>query len=337
MSQTLAVKYRPQNFEDVTEQSSIVRILKKQIELKRYQNLLLCGPSGTGKTTLGRIFANEVNKGIGQPIEIDAASNSGVDNVRSIIKDAQERSINGEYKIYIIDECHSLSNSAWQAFLKCIEETPKYTIFIFCTTDPQKVPSTILNRVMRLNLNKISNEGIYDRLKFICQQEGYINYNNSIKYISRICNGGMRDAISCLEKCITYSTDLRIENVLKVLGDYSYDLYFNLINSLIDGDLKHSLNTLDNIFNIGDPKIFVNQFFNLVIEINKYIIFGDMKCINLPISLENNIKECTNFENPLNYFNYMLDKILDLKNNIKGDVDINNTIIATFIQISRLK
>ena len=105
-----------------------------------------------------RIYANKLNGGIGQPIEIDAASNSGVENVRQIIKAAQERSLQGKYKVYIIDECHALSNAAWQAFLKCIEEPPRYTIFMFCTTDPQKIPQTILNRVCRFNITKIPTE-----------------------------------------------------------------------------------------------------------------------------------------------------------------------------------
>ena len=337
MSQSLAVKYRPQSFEDVTEQSSIIKILEKQIETKRYQNLLLCGPSGCGKTTLGRIFANEVNRGLGQPIEIDAASNSGVDNVRSIIKDAKERSLSGEYKIFIVDEAHSLSNTAWQAFLKCIEETPKYTIFIFCTTDPQKIPATILNRVMRLNLSRISHKGIIDRLSHICKKEDFINYEDTVEYISRICNGGMRDAIAYLEKCATYSSDLSIENAVKVLGDYTYTTYFDLINALIDEDLKKTFDTLNYIFETGDSKLFINQFLNLILEILKYIIFGNLNSGKLPLSLENEVKNCTNFENPLNYFNYVLDKILDLKDSIKGDIDINNTITAAFIQISRLK
>lgn len=337
MSRSLAVEYRPQTFDDVTEQSSIIKILEKQIETKRYQNLLLCGPSGCGKTTLGRIFANEVNGGVGQPIEIDAASNSGVDNVRSIIKDAQERSLSGEYKIYIVDECHSLSNTAWQAFLKCIEETPKYTIFIFCTTDPQKVPATILNRVMRLNLNRISHEGIIKRLDYICKREGFTNYKDSIDYISRICNGGMRDAIAYLEKCATYSPDLTLENVMKVLGDYSYNVYIDLINALIDEDLKKILDILNYIFETGDPRLFVNQFFNLVLEITKYVIFGNINATKLPITLEEDVQGCINFDNPVNYFNYLIDKMLELKNNIKGEIDINNSIIATFIQMSRLK
>ena len=108
---------------------------------------VIFGPSGCGKTTLARIFANYINAGVGDPIEIDAASNNGVDQVRAIIESANQRSLTGNYKIYIIDECHAITSAGWQAFLKGIEETPEYTIFIFCTTEPNKIPSTILNRV----------------------------------------------------------------------------------------------------------------------------------------------------------------------------------------------
>ena len=152
MAESLAVKYRPRTFADLCGQSSVVKILTRQIETGEFKNAVLFnGASGCGKTTIARIIANMINNGVGEPIEIDAASNSSVDNVRQIIHDAQERSIDSKYKIYIIDECHSLSNQAWQAFLKCIEEPPKYTIFIFCTTDPQKIPETIKNRVQRLD------------------------------------------------------------------------------------------------------------------------------------------------------------------------------------------
>ena len=120
--ESLSVKYRPRTFEDVIGQSAIVTILKRQLELGQFKNCyLFCGPSGCGKTTIARIFANKINNGIGSPIEIDAASNNGVENVKNIVAEASERSIEGEYKIYIIDECHSLTNQAWQAFLNLLK------------------------------------------------------------------------------------------------------------------------------------------------------------------------------------------------------------------------
>ena len=143
----LSLKYRPQTFDEVVGHEVIIKILKTQIEQGSVGHaLLFAGKTGTGKTTVSRLLASAINEGLGTPIEIDAASNNGVDNVRAIIEDAKERAIDCTYKVYIIDEAQGLSNAAWQAFLKCIEEPPKYSIFIFCTTDPQKIPATIVNR-----------------------------------------------------------------------------------------------------------------------------------------------------------------------------------------------
>ena len=172
MSKTLAVKYRPKTWNEVSEQSSTKIILQQQLESGEVKNAyLFCGPAGCGKTTCARIFANDINKGEGNPIELDAASNNGVDDVRNIIQQAKTKSINSEYKIFIIDECHALSNSAWQAMLKIIEEPPAKSIFIFCTTDPQKIPKTILSRVQRYDFQRISQEGIVKRLEKILELE----------------------------------------------------------------------------------------------------------------------------------------------------------------------
>lgn len=171
-NQSLAVKYRPTYFYSLTEQSAIKEILENQVKTKTFQHgYLFTGPAGTGKTTSARIFANMINDGKGNPIEVDAASNSGVDNIRQIIEDAKRKPLDAEYKIFIVDECHSLSNGAWQALLKTLEEPPKFTVFIFCTTNPEKVPETILSRVQRYAFQKISTQGIADRLRYIIDCE----------------------------------------------------------------------------------------------------------------------------------------------------------------------
>ena len=337
MAESLAVKWRPQEWEEVCGQKSIIHILSKQVESGEIKNAyLFCGASGCGKTTLARIFANKINNYVGEPIEIDAASNNGVDNVKNIIKAAQERSIDSKYKIYIIDECHSLTNQAWQAFLKCIEEPPKYTIFIFCTTDPQKIPGTIVNRVQRFNISRISNDAIIARLKHICQNEGFSNYDEACEYIAKISDGGMRDAICTLEKCSSYDTNLMIENVLESLGNYSYNTFFELINNIIDGNEGNVINIIDLYYAQGnDLKIFVDNFLAFCLDISKYSIFRDISMTTLPSTMKMELDNSINFDNSSKYYSYLLDRLLDLKQSLKNDSNIKSTIIVSFLKLTR--
>ena len=344
--ESLAVRYRPQTFEEVTAQESIIKILKRQLELGQFKNTyLFCGASGCGKTTMGRIFAHEINKYVdkdgnicsSEPIEIDGASNNGVDNVKQIIKAANERSLDGKYKIYIIDECHSLTNQAWQAFLKCIEEPPQYTIFIFCTTDPQKIPPTILNRVMRFNFNRISSSKIKERLLYISNQEQYTNFEDACDYISRICNGQMRDGVALLEKCASYDTNLNINNVLNALGNYSYDIYFKLINYIIDGRTDECLRTISNAYNEGvDLKVFIEQFLTFCLDVSKYILTKSYEITKIPSNMINDLNNAINFQDPIKYYSYIVDKLLELKNMLKNDSEPRNTIEVMFMNMCRL-
>ena len=337
--ESLATKYRPRDFSDVVSQASIVKILDRQLELGEFKNAyLFAGASGCGKTTCARIFANRINEGVGTPIEIDAASNNGVDNVKSIIKEANERAIDSKYKIYIIDECHSLTNQAWQAFLKCIEEPPKYTIFIFCTTDPQKIPATILNRVQRFNITRINVDKVRDRLAYICKSEGYTNYEEAIDYISKLCDGGMRDSISTLEKCVGYSTDLSIDNVLEALGNYSYDTMFNLINGMIDGNEASVLSILDDFYYAGnDLKLFVDMYLTFCLDISKYTIFKSCEMLKIPSSMEERLKGSINFDNASSYYMYIVNQLLELKNMLKNDSNMKSTIEVMFMKMTRMQ
>lgn len=337
MAESLAVRYRPHDWDAVCGQKSVVHILSRQLEIGEIKNAyLFCGASGCGKTTIARIFANKINSYVGEPIEIDGASNNGVDNVKNIIKAAQERSIDSKYKIYIIDECHSLTNQAWQAFLKCIEEPPTYTIFMFCTTDPQKIPATILNRVQRFNISRISIDKIVERLKYICQQEGYTNYDEACEYIAKLSDGGARDAICTLEKCASFSTDLCIENVLESLGNYSYHTFFDLINSIIDGNEGNVINIIDKYYAQGnDLKIFVDNFLTFCLDINKYAIFKDISMTTLPSTMVPQLEMSVNFEESAKYYSYILDRLLTLKQGLKNDSNIKSTIVVSFLQLTR--
>lgn len=337
MGEALAVKYRPNTFEEVCSQTSIIKILKRQLDLKEFKNCyLFSGPSGCGKTTLARIFANEINNHQGFPIEIDGASNNGVDNVKTIINNAKERALDAEYKIYIIDECHMITTQGWNAFLKCIEEPPTFTIFIFCTTDPQKIPATILNRVQRFNLTKVKTDEIQSRLNYVCKLENYINYAESVDYISKISNGGMRDALSMLDKCAGYSSDLNITNVLEALGNYSYKVFFDLTNALIDGDQGVIISIIDSFYDAGnDLKLFTEQYLDFVLDLTKYCVFNNMSCIKIPLSMQEDIKFATSIENNTNYYNKLVDKLLDMKNLIRYDSNMKNTIEISLLKIAR--
>lgn len=337
MNETLAVKYRPQTFNEVCSQVSIKKILQRQIELKQFKNVyLFSGPSGTGKTTLARIFANEINMYQGSPIEIDGASNNGVDNVKMIIQSSAERSLDSTYKIYIVDECHMITTAGWNAFLKILEEPPMYTIFMFCTTDAQKIPATIINRVQRFNLTKVNTQEIKNRLRFVCEQEHFINYEESIDYISKISSGGMRDALAMLDKCSGYSSDLSINNVLEALGNYSYQSFFDLTNAIIDGNESIVINLINSFYNSGnDLKLFVEQYLNFVLDLAKYCLFKDLSVTMIPLSMEDKVKYTTGIENNRHYFNNLTDKILNIKNTIRYDSNMKTTIEIMLLQLCR--
>ena len=345
--EALATKYRPKEFEECIGQSSIISILKRQLELNEFKHCyLFTGASGTGKTTLARVFANKINKGLtGGLIEIDAASNNGVDNVRAIIDDAKNRAIGCEYKIYILDEAHMLTIQSWNAFLKCIEEPPKYTIFMFCTTDPQKIPVTILNRVMRFNLTKVSSTEIKSRLSMICESEHFVNYDETVDYISKICEGGVRDAINYLDKCSSYNNDLDINNVLYVLGNYSYDTMFKMTDLIVDSTLcpetresseKELLNIIETFYNQGnDLKMYIEQFIDFVLDLNKYSLFRSTDVIKIPNMLEEKIKYSTSFDKSSIFLHWLLDELLNIKNSIKYDSNVKNTIEIMLLHIMR--
>ena len=343
--ESLAVAYRPKTFNDMTEQSAIKDILCNQIKTKTFKHgYLFTGPAGTGKTTSARIFANMINEGKGNPIEVDAASNSGVDNIRQIIDDAKRKPLDAEYKIFIVDECHSLSNGAWQALLKTLEEPPKFTIFIFCTTDPQKIPNTILSRVQRYNFHKISNKGIVERLNNIivtenremiedaggsqdaindiewAKYEGIscIDYDeDALEYIAKVSNGGMRDAITLLDKCLSLSLDLTLENVLKTIGSEDYDTFILFLTALQNKEKETAITTIENVYNAGkNVKQFMKDFAKFILEVEKYALYKNFDYISLPNTLENELEQLID-DSLFDVMNF----VVSLNSQIKWDSD----------------
>lgn len=334
MSKALAIKYRPQTFEDLTEQSAVVTILTNQIETNTIKHgYLFAGGAGTGKTTSARIFANMINKGAGTPIELDAASNNSVEDIRRLTEDAQTQSIDSEYKVFVIDECHSLSNQAWQAMLKTLEEPPAKAIFIFCTTDPQKIPNTILSRVQRYNFQRISQEGIVQRLLYILRCEGAIASTHlveAVEYIAKIADGGMRDAITLMDKCLSFSSDLTVENVIKALGVADYNTMFDLNNAFFENDKTKLIKIVSDVYSSGmDLKLFIKNYFEFLLDLNVYCLTKDLTMTKIPEIWVDEMKSYGSHEWSVS--NNLLTYITDLQSSIKWEQNPKAVIIAKFI------
>ena len=338
MSKALAIKYRPQTFEDLTEQSAVVTILTNQIETNTIKHgYLFCGGAGTGKTTSARIFANMINKGVGTPIELDAASNNSVEDIRRLTEDAQTQSIDSEYKVFVIDECHSLSNQAWQAMLKTLEEPPAKAIFIFCTTDPQKIPNTILSRVQRYNFQRISQEGIVQRLLYILRCEGAIASTHlveAVEYIAKIADGGMRDAITLMDKCLSFSSDLTVENVIKALGVTDYNTMFDLNNAFFENDKSKLIKIVSDVYSSGmDLKLFIKTYFEFLLDLNVYCLTKDLSMTKIPDVWVGEMNSYGSHEWSVS--NNLLTYITDLQSSIKWEQNPKAVIIAKFILFNK--
>jgi len=336
---SLAVIYRPQTFDDVVEQDSIKLILSEQLKTNTQKNsYLFTGGAGTGKTTCARIFAKMINNQQGEPIEIDAASNNGVENVRDIINDAKFKSLNSEFKVYIIDECHMLSNGAWNAMLKILEEPPAKTIFIFCTTDPQKIPNTIISRVQRYDFKRISYDGIRNRLIKIIDEENksiikysgttpegdeerlplFLYEKDAIDYIAKLADGGMRDAITMMDKCFSFNNNLTVENIVKALGTVNYEDMIKLTHYIYIQDSKGIIDSIEELYRSGaDLKYFIKQYNNFILDLCKYSLFNSFEYIQIPKIYEKSLI----VYNLGVYVNNMaiLDKVMKLSNDLRWE------------------
>ena len=259
-----ARKYRPTSFDDVIGQDHVTTTLKNAIQNKKVaQSLLFCGPRGVGKTTCARIVAKMVNNlEWDDPLknnndlniyELDAASNNSVDDIRNLIEQVRYAPQSGKFKVYIIDEVHMLSNAAFNAFLKTLEEPPSYAIFILATTEKNKVIPTILSRCQIHDFNRIEIEDIKNRLKKISELEGVSAEDDALHIIAQKSDGALRDALSILDLMITYSTEKKItyENVIQNLNILDYDYFFKITNFILKNDSSSCFLILDEILKLG--------------------------------------------------------------------------------------
>ena len=278
-------KFRPDTFEDVKGQDHIVTTLKNQIRADRIGHaFLFCGTRGTGKTTVAKILAKAVNceqPVDGSPcnecptcraiqagtsmnvIEIDAASNNGVDNIREIREEVTYRPTQGKYKVYIIDEVHMLSAGAFNALLKTLEEPPSYVIFILATTESHKIPVTIQSRCQRYDFHRISIDTIAGRLRELMEKEQISVEEKALRYVAKAGDGSMRDALSLLDQCIAFylGQELTFDKVLDVLGTVDTEVFSKLLRKVLGQDVTSCIHILEDLLVNGkELGQFVNDF-----------------------------------------------------------------------------
>lgn len=351
--QALYRKYRPTNFDEVVGQTHIIQTLKNAIVQNRIAHAyLFCGPRGTGKTSIAKIFAKTLNCTNSQDapcgvcenckmaangshpdiIEIDAASNNGVDEVRNLIDKVKYAPMQGKYKIYIIDEVHMMTSGAFNALLKTIEEPPAHVIFIFATTEPNKVLPTIISRCQRFDFNKVSIHDIKYRLSVVCKNEGIEIDENGLMLIAQLADGGMRDALSILDQCVAYcSSYIDVNDIRKIygvvtsedIGKLFYSVYKKDVDSFVKDIQKYSdmgmdikRLTADFIHMLKDSLILdYSENSTLVSDMNKDMIrkYFKLAPINFRIKcmeeLMDTYNKYTYASNALDYFEASLLKI----------------------------
>ncbi|WP_028784540.1 DNA polymerase III subunit gamma/tau [Thalassobacillus devorans] len=292
--QALYRVWRPRTFEDVVGQTHITRTLQNAIMQDKFSHAyLFSGPRGTGKTSAAKIFAKAVNcerspakepcnecaaclgiqdGSISDVIEIDAASNNGVEQIREIRDKVKYAPSVVEYKVYIIDEVHMLSIGAFNALLKTLEEPPKHVIFILATTEPHKIPLTIISRCQRFDFKRIAQQAMVERMEKIISQEGIQVSREALEVVALTAEGGMRDALSLLDQAISYSDEeVTIEDVLAVTGSVSQQKLTGVIESLQEHDVKQALQHVDDLIQQGkDPGRFV---FDLIYYLRDLLLY----------------------------------------------------------------
>lgn len=346
--------YRPQKFVDVVGQEHIIKTLQNAIKLNKVAHAyLFCGPRGTGKTTLAKIMAKAMNcekgptiepccecdicqgitKGtISDVVEIDAASNNGADDIRALRSTVKFLPSQGKYKVYIIDEVHMLSDAAFNALLKTLEEPPAHVIFILATTEPYKLPNTILSRCQRFDFQSISIDDILKRLKIVADEENVKISEEALHQIAISAEGGMRDALSLFDQCISFSQnpEITLDDVLSVSGNISYVKIIELLNACISKDETNAISLLDNIIKEGKevPRI-IND---VILFLRDLLLFKNNAVLEEKLMFKNQdfITLARNVEKSVIY--HWLDILNDASNQMRF-----STQKRAFIELAVLK
>ena len=351
MYQALYRKYRPKTFDEVVGQEVIVKTLKNAIKNNCVSHAyLFAGPRGTGKTSIAKIFAKilncqnldgftpcnkcvsceqaDNNQNI-DIIEIDAASNNGVDEIREIRNKITLVPTNSKYKIYIVDEVHMLTTQAFNALLKSLEEPPAHIIFIFATTEPHKIPKTILSRCQRFDYKKVTDDQIVDRLSFIATKEKIKITEESLKEIAKLSDGGMRDSISLLDQSLAYSDgEITINDIHDINGTITDDDLNNFIFNILNKDLINLLKLLEEYDNKG--KNFVKIIQELINKLKDCLIYNNaQELINYDLAFFKKIKDLN--------VDHDIYKIIKVLSNLLGELKtVNNNKLLLEIEFIKL-
>lgn len=311
--QALYRKYRSRNFDEVVGQNSLVQTLKNQVISNNIAHAyLFCGIRGTGKTSAAKILARAINcteNVDGNPcnecptcksvledknvdvVEMDAASNNSVEDIRDIVEKVNFMPVSCKYKVYIIDEVHMLSKGAFNALLKTLEEPPKHVIFILATTEPQKIPATILSRCQRFDLKRITTDDMVKHMSYILDDLSFAYEERALRVIASNADGAMRDALSILDRCITFCENgIVFDEVINLLGIVSFDTISNIASNMIEKNISESLLFIDNL--LLDGKDLLLLLDELIVYFRNLLVYKSTKSIKGLIKIsEDNVLE----------------------------------------------